>query len=600
MMIPLTHAQRRKTASLYNHYGSAALAIILLSFSITIVYYSIKDMTFSKGREESTTSTTHDIPDPTTLQTLYTSSSSKRSLVSSSSSSSFLDNCPTNPQYTQHGMTILSKQPSDQSGWAIALSNNGQYLAIGAPYNNDISELNNGSVSIFKRSNTNPLGWEQVGNDIDGLVRGDGFGWSIAISDDGMIVAVGAVYSHVGGKWSGQVRVFERSESSKNGYYNIDNVWKQVGESINGKFEYDYSGASVALSGDGSILAIGADEASGNGENNGSVRVFIRRSNENDSTSTSSDSSSDTWLQLGQDINGKNVGDAIGGSLALSHNGKVLAIGSHLEEDGYDMIGHVRIFEQDPTTTLGWKQIGKDIDGTEGTKLSSKTVALSKMGDVIAIGSRQDHGDDKWSGKVRVYQVDPTSSLGWLQVGLDIDGESSFDYSGHSVSLSDDGTILAIGATHNDDNGKESGHVRMYRRDLESELGWSKIGDDLDGMSANSIAGWSVDLSGDGSTLAVGAPGVLPLNNNGYVQVYQLPCLSTSGLMNDLATGLEDSEEKSNTANYSPIIIASVFGCLALVAMAALYGRNKRKKSRNAVNYTARSFNLRAGASDFL
>ena len=166
--------------------------------------------------------------------------------------------------------------------------------------------------------------------------------------------------------------------------------------------------------------------------------------------------------------------------------------------------GHVRIFEQDPTTALGWKQIGQDIDGTQGNKFSSKTVSLSKMGDVIAIGSKKDHGNDKWSGIVRVYHVDPTSSLGWAQVGSDIDGESSFDYSGHSVSLSDDGTVLAVGATHNDGNGKDSGHVRMYRRDSESELGWSKIGDDLDGMSANSSAGWSVDLSGDGSTLAVG------------------------------------------------------------------------------------------------
>ena len=37
------------------------------------------------------------------------------------------------------------------------------------------------------------------------------------------------------------------------------------------------------------------------------------------------------------------------------------------------------------------------------------------------------------------------------------------------------------------------------------------------------------------------------------MQVYQLPCLSTSGLMNDLASGLNNTEEKANTANVSII-----------------------------------------------
>ena len=38
----------------------------------------------------------------------------------------------------------------------------------------------------------------------------------------------------------------------------------------------------------------------------------------------------------------------------------------------------------------------------------------------------------------------------WVQRGFDIDGEASFDQSGYSVSLSSDGTILAIGGPQND------------------------------------------------------------------------------------------------------------------------------------------------------
>ena len=48
------------------------------------------------------------------------------------------------------------------------------------------------------------------------------------------------------------------------------------------------------------------------------------------------------------------------------------------------------------------------------------------------------------------------------QIGADIDGETDHDYSGWSVSLSADGTTVAIGAVGNDDNGAASGHVRIF------------------------------------------------------------------------------------------------------------------------------------------
>ena len=49
------------------------------------------------------------------------------------------------------------------------------------------------------------------------------------------------------------------------------------------------------------------------------------------------------------------------------------------------------------------------------------------------------------------------------QLGSDIDGEASGDYSGHSVALSSDGMRVAIGAPDNDGNGNNAGQVRVYR-----------------------------------------------------------------------------------------------------------------------------------------
>lgn len=47
------------------------------------------------------------------------------------------------------------------------------------------------------------------------------------------------------------------------------------------------------------------------------------------------------------------------------------------------------------------------------------------------------------------------------QKGGDIDGETSYDYSGRSVSMPDANTV-AIGAVGNGGGGKNAGHVRVY------------------------------------------------------------------------------------------------------------------------------------------
>ena len=50
----------------------------------------------------------------------------------------------------------------------------------------------------------------------------------------------------------------------------------------------------------------------------------------------------------------------------------------------------------------------------------------------------------------------------YFQIGTDIVGEAEFDLSGYSVSLSPDGTVVAIGAPFNNDMGTNAGHVRIY------------------------------------------------------------------------------------------------------------------------------------------
>ncbi len=49
-----------------------------------------------------------------------------------------------------------------------------------------------------------------------------------------------------------------------------------------------------------------------------------------------------------------------------------------------------------------------------------------------------------------------------MQLGYDIDGEAAYDLSGWSVTLSADGNTVAIGPPRNGDNEIDSGHVRVF------------------------------------------------------------------------------------------------------------------------------------------
>jgi hypothetical protein len=90
----------------------------------------------------------------------------------------------------------------------------------------------------------------------------------------------------------------------------------------------------------------------------------------------------------------------------------------------------------------------------------------------------------------------------WTQLGDDIDGEEKLDQSGSSISLSADGNILAIGASANDANGNSSGHVRIFEW---AGTVWTQLGEDIDGEAEGSLSGGSVSLSTDGSIVAIGA-----------------------------------------------------------------------------------------------
>ena len=152
-----------------------------------------------------------------------------------------------------------------------------------------------------------------------------------------------------------------------------------------------------------------------------------------------------------------------------------------------------------PLLTLSQAQVGNDIDGESSNDYSGWSVSIDSDGSHVAIGAYGNNGNGSDSGHVRIYEY---SGSAWSQLGNDIDGEAVIDNFGYSVSIDSDGSHVAIGAYLNNGNGSDSGHVRIYEYSSGS---WSQVGNDIDGEAANDRSGRSVSIDSDGSHVAIGA-----------------------------------------------------------------------------------------------
>lgn len=389
---------------------------------------------------------------------------------------------------TQIGQKIEGDIGTDAFGRSVAISADGTIVAVGADRNNG-----NGSLSGHVRVYENVSGtWTQIGADIEGSTSGDSSGYSIALSADGSIIAIGSPFNtNANGTNAGHVRVFE----------NIAGTWTQIGNAIEGEAQWDRNGWRVALSADGTIVAMSAPRHNGNGPESGQVRVF--------------ENIQGTWTQIGLPLVGLQPNDNFGTSIALSTDGSTVAVGTVPDSTAGSPTGYTIIYEN---VSGSWTQIGQPIYGTDPGNQSGRSVSLSSDGNIVAIGEPgYATGGNSGIGNVRVFE---NISGTWTQIGSRIIGEASGDHSGVSISLSADGTIIAIGAFDNDANGQSSGHVRVYRNISNT---WVQAGSDIDGEEARDFLGGSVSLSGNGYTLVAGATSMYTLTTkNGYAKVYDL------------------------------------------------------------------------------
>lgn len=260
-------------------------------------------------------------------------------------------------------------------GYALALSNDGTRLAIGAP-----SYLSNRGRVYYYTYNGSTWSGTAIGTT---NTNNTYLGQAIAISGDGMSVATSS--GLVINNQKGYVRVYNTYGQSRGLWYG-DSHYDRLG---------GYYSPAIGFNSDGTIIAMGAYGDDNNFSSSGSVKVYQR-----------SDFNSGAWSQLGNTINGQ-AGDTLGWSVKLSDDGMTVIVGGIY---GNSSKGHVKIFKY---VGGSWVQEGDaltDPNGVSGDRFGS-SVAINSDGTQFVIGSSDADRPGSNTGTVAMYGVPGAGSV---------------------------------------------------------------------------------------------------------------------------------------------------------------------------------------------
>jgi hypothetical protein len=315
-----------------------------------------------------------------------------------------------------------------------------------------------------------------------------------------------------------------------------------------------HTGNSIAVSGDGNTMAVGATfESSGargvNGNQNdnaayasGAVYVYVRQG--------------DAWTEQAY-VKASNTGpnDHFGSSVALSRDGNTMAVSAHWEssgatgiggnqnDDSIPQAGAVYVFTRTGATWTQQAYIKASNTGRSGQgdlagdgDQFGYSLALSGDGSTLAVGAiSEDSGaqqidgdqqDDSRQSAGAVYVFARTGGTWAQQAYVKTSHHEGGDMFGFSVALNGDGNTLAAtsfdedgsGRTINpphDNRGSGSGALYVFTRQSGA---WSQQAYIKASRSeASDQLGYAVAISEDGNTVAVGVgddacltPGVDP------------------------------------------------------------------------------------------
>lgn len=337
--------------------------------------------------------------------------------------------------WLQVGNDIATEYPNNISAYEVAISADGDRVAVGAVIN---ATPDYGKVRIYEFDSSN---WTQIGNELTGESNHDFFGSRISLSSNGNRLIVGAKFNN---NSIGNARVFE--------YNGVD--WIQLGNDIDGDYDQNHFAESVSISHDGNRVAVGQNQYCSNTNliYSGLVRIF--------------DFNGIEWVQTGQNLLGENYYDNFGARISLSNDGNRIAVGA---TETYIREGFVQVFDFDGAN---WAQIGSTINGQNVGDRFGRMVSLSSDGNRLAVGSPSNKVNGNRPGLVKLYGFNNSD---WVQLGVDMVGDVFLDEFGKNLSLSPDGNSIVIGALTYiyPQSGTEEGYAKVF--DLSDLLSLDEI-----------------------------------------------------------------------------------------------------------------------------
>jgi hypothetical protein len=433
---------------------------------------------------------------------------------------------------------------NDIFGYSVSISADGTRLAVAAPWEDssatgiggnqaDNSAVDSGAVYVFARTGTT---WTQEAYiKASNTGAGDSFGYSVSLSGDGTRLVVGSIFEDSSATGVGGAQADNSAADSGAAYVFLrtGTIWTQEAYiKASNTDTNDVFGAAVSISADGTRLVAGAQyegsSATGIGGNEadnsivkgGAAYVFAR-------TGT-------TWVQEAYvKASNTEANDDFGASVSLSADGTRLAVSAIFEGSSATGIngtqadnsalqsGAVFVFSRSGTT---WTQDAyvKASNAGAGDRFG-RSVSLSGDGTYLAVGAWQEdssatgiNGDETSNASGQSGAAYVFSLATWTQEAyVKASNTGMIDYFGQSVSLSADGSRLAVGAHWEDSNATGIGGDQL--NDLATDSGavyeFSRTGStwtQADYVKASAAGasdrfGQSVSMSSDGSLLAVGA-----------------------------------------------------------------------------------------------
>ena len=419
---------------------------------------------------------------------------------------------PTPECFNQFGyLKPSTTRGGDSFGNRVAISADGNKLVVGASVEST-SAVRSGAVFVFHRTGNT---WaEEASLKASNPGAGDSFGYAVALSADGDTLVVGAHLEDgqdEAVRDSGAAYVFVR----RNGSWTEERALKASHAAPGDAF-----GSSVAISGDGARLVVGAPGAGGAG----AVSLFRRIGGR--------------WLEDAP-LASTNLeaGDLFGFSVALSTDGSTLAVGA-LGEDSQatgvngnetgnaaPQSGAVYVFRISPAATAQVAYV--KASNTGAADVFGFSVALSSDGSVLAVGAwgedssatgiDGDQAGNAASQSGAVYVFRRQGGVFTQEAFVKASNTQLGDDFGYGVALSGDGRALAVGAWSEDSGSTgidghqlnasqaDSGALFLFR---QAGGAWAQdVYVKASNTEAGDFFGSSVALSADASALVSSAPG---------------------------------------------------------------------------------------------